>query len=412
MPIRYVVRTLDRPSDLADLLRYLAEFAPQIGLVVIDGSEQDIQDQNRVEIARYGDRLSVELVPIAPGIQYIERSVAGLRAITDEFIFVGADDDFPCLEFLEQAEVLIASGKVGPTDKIFGDQVSLDLLGRDHIRVLKSFVPDADDDDPMVRLRRLTRHYQPLVYGVFNREALIAELLMTGDVLMTTPQDYDFSLGERFLGAIAVARGKLHYVPGLSVIRPVKSLRHATIRKRQFPTLFLPRSHERAWNAVHHLARAMGHEFETLTDDAQQELVHELNDMVIRPRGRPNMAKNPRWPVGDALLRACFTAGTSEYARYTARLAFARDAMLSSAAELERQMREVQPHYRSLKSTEEVQAVLHKADQINHSQSHMLLDLHSMTMIVPESKDDLQARKERRLAKKQRLARKQGRGQA
>ena len=176
MSLRYVIRTLDRPEDLKDLLRYLSDYSPQLGLVVIDGSEKDVQEINRAEISRYANRLSVETISIPSGTPIVERTVAGLRAIPDEFIFVGADDDLPCIEFIEQAEALITSGNVGTKDKVFGDQVKMSLLSMDYIRLKKLSVPDADDEDPMVRIRRLIQHYQPLVYGVFGREALIEEL--------------------------------------------------------------------------------------------------------------------------------------------------------------------------------------------------------------------------------------------
>lgn len=412
MPIRYVVRTLDRPSDLADLLRYLAEFAPQIGLVVIDGSEQAIQERNRVEIARYADRLSVELVPIAPGTPIIERTVAGLRAISDDFVFFGADDDFPCVEFIEQADALIAAGKVAPSDKIFGDQIKLELWTANHIRVKKFCVPDADSDDPMVRIRRFIQHYQTLVYGVFGREALIEEYLMTEDVLMTGPQSYDFVLGERFMGAIAVARGKLHYVPGLSLIRLLKSQRHETITATTFPTLFMPRCYERAWSAVHHLAHAMGIAFDALEHPQQKALVRSVHDLATGRLGRLDLSKNPNWHLGNSLLRSCFSTGQPEHAQIHDRLVFARERLIEGVMGLEQQRNDTHPDHSLLPSAAQVANKLDKLENFKAGDRDMLVDLHSMTMTVPETVDDLQARKERRLTKKQRLARKQGRGQA
>jgi glycosyltransferase domain-containing protein len=405
MSLRYVIRTLDRPEDLKDLLRYLSDYSPQLGLVVIDGSEKDVQEINRAEISRYANRLSVETISIPSGTPIVERTVAGLRAIPDEFIFVGADDDLPCIEFIEQAEALITSGNVGTKDKVFGDQVKMSLLSMDYIRLKKLSVPDADDEDPMVRIRRLIQHYQPLVYGVFGREALIEEYLMTGDVLMAGPQIYDFALGERFMGAIAVARGKLHYIPGLSLIRLIKSERHETVRDARYPTLFMPNSYERAWSAVNHLSNAMFGDFKEQDPTTQQKIVREVHDLATGRRGRPDMSSNERWVIGDALIRQCFLAETPEFIRYNNRLIFARDCLLAAFPRLVERLRQINPLLETLPSPSDVQETLRKAGQINASSWGMLIDLHTMTMAGAdqESEESLQSRKERRLAKKMRL---------
>jgi hypothetical protein len=400
MTIRYVIRTLDRPRDLADLLAFMAAFAPDLGLVVIDGSEEAVQAVNRDEIARHAGRLSIELVPIAPDMPIVERTVAGLRAIDDPFVFFGADDDFPCIEFVRQAEALIAAGRVAPTDKIFGDQVKLTLLSLDHILVKNFSVPDSGDPDPMVRLRRLSLHYQPLVYGIFGREALIEEYLATADVLVTGPHSYDFALGERFMGAIAVARGVLHYVPGLSLIRSVKSERHESIKELRYPTLFLPNAYERAWSAVHHLARAMGGSFDAMEYPAKQALVREVHDLAVGRRGRADMSKNPNWQIGDTILRNCFTAGTPEHRQYRERLVFARDRLVEGVLELEARVRDAQPERSLFPQPEELAEKLRNAARINASDWGLMLDLHSMTILDGGAPDDEALRRERRRARR------------
>lgn len=382
MSIRYVVRTLDRPDDVRDLLAYMARFTPDLGLVIIDGSELDAQAQNKAEIARYADRLNVELVSIPPKVNVPERTIAGLEAISDEFVFFGADDDLPCMEFIDEANRLIASGAVSRNDKIFGDQVKMSVLSKDYMNIKKLSVPPAGSDDPMIRLRRLSQHYQPLVYGVFGREALIEEYRMTQDVLMTGPDEYDFSLGERFMGAIAVARGRLHYVPGMAMIRCIKSFRHETVDTgERMPPLFTPRIGERAWQAVRHIARETFGEFDTLDAERQRALIVEVNDLVLGRRGRPDMSTNPRWKKGDAFLRRVFDGVSPEYRQYRERLNFARDCILAAATALYEGLQATPDGSVILPSPKDVEATLAKLKKINASDWRMVLHADSMTTL-------------------------------
>jgi hypothetical protein len=224
-------------------------------------------------------------------------------------------------------------------------------------------------------------------------------------VLMAGPQIYDFALGERFMGAIAVARGKLHYIPGLSLIRLIKSERHETVRDARYPTLFMPNSYERAWSAVNHLSNAMFGDFKEQDPTTQQKIVREVHDLATGRRGRPDMSSNERWVIGDALIRQCFLAETPEFIRYNNRLIFARDCLLAAFPRLVERLRQINPLLETLPSPSDVQETLRKAGQINASSWGMLIDLHTMTMAGAdqESEESLQSRKERRLAKKMRL---------
>lgn len=376
MSIRYVIRTLDRPQDLLDLLKYFERFTPNLGLVVIDGSQEFNQKINKDYISEYKNKLQIEHILIKPNVDIPERTVQGLEAISDKYIFFGADDDFPCIEFVDEANKLIQNRNFSDEDKIFGDQIKLRMRANGFMQFKKFYVPPSKSKDAIARIQKLVKYYQPLVYGVFGRESLIEEYNQSKDVLMISPNNYDIQMGERFLGALAVARGRLHYVPGLAAVRCIKSIRHNTIENIiPYPVLFMPDSNQRAWQAVRHIANAIYGDFDDMNAVDQRQLVVLMNNLFTGGRGLRDMSTNPRWKIGDSILREIFDGKSQLYKQYSERLYYARDAINNAILNEKTSMHE--EYNKSVESDPELTP--ETIQSINASSRQMVLYFDTMT---------------------------------
>lgn len=99
-----VIPTRNRPASLGRVLAYLAEFYPATPVLIANGSDRAYEAAYAqvIEDSAKGLNLSYRLYGSGPSLG--ERMVDALGSIDHEFVVVGADDDYPILEVLLDAE--------------------------------------------------------------------------------------------------------------------------------------------------------------------------------------------------------------------------------------------------------------------------------------------------------------------
>ncbi|WP_188111183.1 TIGR00180 family glycosyltransferase [Nocardioides antri] len=171
--MKILIPTRNRPTALRGLLEYLARFYPGADVFVADGSHPEFQPQNEayVKSLQESGAPHVEYQAFHHDISLFERLSTVLQSLDSEFVSLCADDDYPVVETLEQAERRLAE----TPGAMFagGHLVHININSTRSSVARLDAVRDLTSDDVLERLTMFGAFPFTTSYGVARRELLI-----------------------------------------------------------------------------------------------------------------------------------------------------------------------------------------------------------------------------------------------
>jgi glycosyltransferase domain-containing protein len=205
-----LVPTHNRANFLRRWLRFYREFPPGFAVTVVDSSGPSAAAENvaLVEAARGSLKIQYQHLDL----DLMTKCQQALETTTTPFVTLCADDDlvFPdavakCAEFLARnsgySSALGRTAKVYPNRRWFG-----------RVR-LKGY--SIEDDDPLVRCRRLAGNFFTNYYAVYPLDTLRANFRL---VSAHTDSRTTYALAEMLLSQLSAIRGRIKVLPFMHLV--------------------------------------------------------------------------------------------------------------------------------------------------------------------------------------------------
>jgi len=213
--------TKNRSSSLERVLAFFARTAPGFAMVIADGSNPEFTKKNRTVIDSFASKLNIELRQYDEATPMRERVVDGLEGIDDEFVAMGADDDFLDVGIIERGESFL---KTHPDYVVaMGYRVDLDLRLREYVRATLFHAFSIEMDDVLERLNHYTGWSYATTYSVSRKQHLLERYrkLFSMDFRRFDP-DAEFPMiygfNDYILGIFDLLCGKIKVFPELSCV--------------------------------------------------------------------------------------------------------------------------------------------------------------------------------------------------
>lgn len=192
-----IIPTHNRPRHCAAQLYFLLRQGVRHRILVADSSHVPEAEMLR---AAYGE--AVEILRFPPEIRPLDKFAQAVAAANTPYVAMMPDDDitFPqsierCLEYLVTHEdTAAAHGYV------------LDIAirpGEFDVPAVRWFSPTIGEDDPLQRLYHFLSRYQPFVWAVFRRDALLLALRRAQDANLIFAQELTILATTVLLGKVA-----------------------------------------------------------------------------------------------------------------------------------------------------------------------------------------------------------------
>jgi glycosyltransferase domain-containing protein len=229
--MKLLIPTRNRPSALQHVLGYFARYYPTTQIIVADGSEDHHAVVNRATVARLRSAASIDYRPYAPDLPLFDRLLDVLRGLPDNYVAMGADDDFPLMDVLTKAKKFLELNADYST--AMGARVHLRLLADDsfeaRIIVARSIAIDSRDR----RARQYAQWPFATTYAVTRRQLLLERYERARELFL--PGFYDFAVGIHDCMA-----GKIKAFPELGYLC-TSNYGHSYLRP-EAPLIFLRKS--------------------------------------------------------------------------------------------------------------------------------------------------------------------------
>lgn len=325
-----VIPTRNRPRSLSLVLEFVERFYPATRVVIADGSSPDFQKAAAARVSAFNG-LAIDFLPYPASLSLFDRLLDTLRQVPDEFVIMGADDDFPLISTLEQGrpfleahrEYALAAGTMLVIEERNPGKLSA---------IIRPCRPIAEQK-AAARIRHYAEWPVPLSYGLCRRQTLIDRF--TNTKLCPMGEVYDL-----LAGVFDCISGKVHAIPDISV---VLTRNHAQTYWRAASRLeFLDQGPQLA-SMIRNFAGTL-HGLGELESRAAEELATRifLRHIGTYFLGLP-YASQPRFIDGGlhrleivgaqfSLFDRIFTPATAEHDAMRERLAFIVTALAANSA--------------------------------------------------------------------------------
>ena len=188
---RFLIPTRNRPAPLRELLRFLVRFYPGTSLLLADGSDDQMKGEVQEVVAAHGDGLDIRYSAYPADLPFFERMLDAVCQAEDEYLALGADDDFPLVEAYDEAQEVLISREdvvtVVPCDAVLTQAAPGKLSARlSHSRSILM-------RSPLARARNFAWWSFATSYGVTLRDVLIERYRMLAKY--NCPGFIDFQVG-------------------------------------------------------------------------------------------------------------------------------------------------------------------------------------------------------------------------
>lgn len=327
--MKLLIPTRNRPASLASVLGFLEAFYPDTQVIVADGSRDNMKSQVE-DVTKQFNNLSVDFRSYHEDIGYFDRVLDVLEAETDDYIVMGADDDYPFIGNLKPGEDFL---REHPDYAIaVGRMVIVNYHADGEMSAMLELMMPVENDTAEARVKRFGSWPYPLSYCVCRRDVLINRYKKSK--VCVTPGEFDL-----FAGVLDCLKGKILAIPEVGVVMTRHS--NETYLRRGSKLEYLEIAPQ-----VLSIVREMASEIEKETDldaDAAMELASLLFGRHIGQfmTGSPKQF-HPRF-LRYGLLSSkffvdqydfadrLFQPGTSEYLEHRDRMLYISKALRDSA---------------------------------------------------------------------------------
>lgn len=203
-----VIPTRNRPRSLSFVLAFLERFYPSTRVVVADGSTPDFQAAVTAQVAGF-KHLSIDLLPYPDSLGLFDRLLDVLDRLADEFVILGADDDYPFIDTLAQGQPFL---EANPDYALAtGTMLVIEERAQGELAAIIRPCRPIDANSAAARIRQYAEWPVPLSYGLSRRQTLIHRIQNT----MACPMGEVF---DPLAGIQDCLCGKVHAIPQISVV--------------------------------------------------------------------------------------------------------------------------------------------------------------------------------------------------
>ena len=331
--IKLLIPTRNRPSSLKALLSYLENFYPHTDLIVADGSHERYKADVKNTCDQYSQSLSIEFRSYPAELPFFERILDALLSCEDDIVAMGADDDYPIMDTLNQAKAILLSGtefkSIVPADIVLTLSANGDLTSR------LSYSRDVLHANPINRLKDYSYWHFATTYAVTRKAALLNRYRMMSQHNCASFVDFQIGVEDAIHGGIKA-------MPEIGYIR-TQTYAHEYFRA--IDSLIFLRKSEKILAYRDYLVEQLSRLPSSVVDDARK-----LADLIVSRRicdltggSAPSKlnftaTKQFRDPTLQQQFKnfyELFENGTKLRETYLAKLVFARDVLLSDVASSE-----------------------------------------------------------------------------
>jgi glycosyltransferase domain-containing protein len=217
---RLVIPTRNRPASLAAVLRFTAANFPGTRVVVADGSAARYQPENRAAAQQAEQRLAVDYRAFDAELPYFDRVLQVLTSLDDEVLVMGADDDYPQMDVLAEAEKFLLSHP--DYVSALGGRISFNLKQADSLFVRMDHAHAVTAASAAERVTAFAAWPFSTTYAATRRTHLIERYERAKGSFFASFYDY-------IIGVQDALAGKIGVVPGFSYVC-TKNYRHSYLR--------------------------------------------------------------------------------------------------------------------------------------------------------------------------------------
>lgn len=205
-----LIPTRNRPASLQQVLEFLARFHPGSRVIVADGSDVDYSERYLETIAAHSERLQLDYRRYESDLPYLERVLDVLGSIGDEFVAMGADDDFPNMDVLDNAELVLRSDAT--ISVALATNVNITLAWNGHIQALPKLAPDILEVEAKHRIKRYELIGPPTTYALARRSHLIERYKSLQALFVPSVIDLSIGLADCIAGKIKAVEGFGYFI--------------------------------------------------------------------------------------------------------------------------------------------------------------------------------------------------------
>jgi len=188
---KILIPSRNRPGSLRSVLGYLAHFYPQSEVIVADGSNEEYRSGYEETIKSVKDTLSVDHRVYDADFPFFDRILDSLNSVRDEFVIMGADDDYPVMTTMKRGEGFLKKNPDYST--AMGSIIHFKLERNDALSVRLGHAKNLAN--PIAKTRAMVFAQFPFstTYAVTRREHLIERYQRANDTFLAN--FFDFAVG-------------------------------------------------------------------------------------------------------------------------------------------------------------------------------------------------------------------------
>lgn len=188
---KILIPTRNRSSSLASVLCFLDQFHPGTEVIIADGSEDSYAETNKQFCASPERKAQVEYRRYPYDMPFFDRILDVLGSLSDDYIIMGSDDDYPVLDALDRAEAKLRKQPGAAT--ALGATLKISLRTMDEVAIGMSVSRPLPAKNALSRANHFSFNSFSTTYAVTRRDHLIERYERAKQVFL--PGFFDFGVG-------------------------------------------------------------------------------------------------------------------------------------------------------------------------------------------------------------------------
>ncbi|MFC1845162.1 TIGR00180 family glycosyltransferase [Thermodesulfobacteriota bacterium] len=208
--LTYLIPTRNRPQFLRRLFTFMDIMNERAAIQVIDSSQLEDQERNRILVEEFGKRLNLQYK--FADLPMVTKCRQAVEQVTTPYLAFCADDDFllpdavySCVDFLSHKP-----------DYSCAQGIMVSLITDQQNRCTKLRGYSLEDDSPIRRFQRLAANWYTVFHSVYRTPTIVKAFQVTDD----TCDDIRARIFPEFmLSQMSVILGKVKFFPYLYILR-------------------------------------------------------------------------------------------------------------------------------------------------------------------------------------------------
>lgn len=206
---KILIPSRNRPESLGKILGYLARFYPQTEVIIANGSSTEYIAKYNQMIKAFDGKLSIEHRTYDVDFPFFDRILDVLENIDDEFVIMGADDDYPIIDIMEKGEAFLNKNPDYYT--AMGSIIHLTYKPDGKISARLGHARSIMNASPQQRVKMFAQWPFSTTYAVTRREHLIERYKRARTMFLANFFDFVVGIHDCLMGKFK-AYGDIGYI--------------------------------------------------------------------------------------------------------------------------------------------------------------------------------------------------------